>query len=215
MTNFKDQLHPGWRDLLKDSLHLLDQIEAQLKEDTFLPKHEDVMKCLSFDPTQAKVLILGQDPYPSAIDAMGLAFSSARSDGKLPASLKNIYSELVDDLGISHPTSGDLSPWCKQGVVLLNRTLTCSEGESNSHKDIGWRAFTDQVVSVLAQQGVVAILWGANAQEVENHFPKSDCISSVHPSPLSAYRGFFGSKPFSRANEALLAKGLQPIDWRV
>ena len=215
MTNFKDQLHPGWRDHLKDSLHLLDQIEAQLKEDTFLPKHEDVMKCLSFDPTQAKVLILGQDPYPSAIDAMGLAFSSARSDGKLPASLKNIYSELVDDLGISHPTSGDLSPWCKQGVVLLNRTLTCSEGESNSHRNIGWRAFTDQVVSVLAQQGVVAILWGANAQEVENHFPKSDCISSVHPSPLSAYRGFFGSKPFSRANQALLAKGLQPIDWRV
>jgi len=215
MTSFKDQLHPGWRDLIKDSLDLLDQIEAQVKADTFLPKHEDVMKCLSFDPTQAKVLILGQDPYPNAIDAMGLAFSSARSDGKLPASLKNIYSELVDDLGISHPTSGDLSPWCKQGVVLLNRTLTCSEGESNSHKDIGWRAFTDQVVSVLAQQGVVAILWGANAQEVENHFPKSDCISSVHPSPLSAYRGFFGSKPFSRANEALLAKGLQPIDWRV
>ena len=215
MTSFKDQLHPGWRNLIKDSLDLLDQIEAQVKADTFLPKHEDVMKCLSFDPTQAKVLILGQDPYPNAIDAMGLAFSSARSDGKLPASLKNIYSELVDDLGISHPTSGDLSPWCKQGVVLLNRTLTCSEGESNSHKDIGWRAFTDQVVSVLAQQGVVAILWGANAQEVENHFPKSDCISSVHPSPLSAYRGFFGSKPFSRANEALLAKGLQPIDWRV
>jgi uracil-DNA glycosylase len=215
MTSFKDQLHPVWRDLLKDSLHLLDQIEAQVKADTFLPKHEDVMKCLSFDPTQAKVLILGQDPYPNAIDAMGLAFSSARSDGRLPASLKNIYRELVDDLGISHPTSGDLSPWCKQGVVLLNRTLTCSEGESNSHKDIGWRAFTDQVVSVLAQQGVVAILWGANAQEVENHFSKSDCISSVHPSPLSAYRGFFGSKPFSRANEALLAKGLQPIDWRV
>jgi len=215
MTSFKDQLHPGWRDLIKDSLDLLDQIEAQVKADTFLPKHEDVMKCLSFDPTQAKVLILGQDPYPNAIDAMGLAFSSARSDGRLPASLKNIYRELVDDLGISHPTSGDLSPWCKQGVVLLNRTLTCSEGESNSHKDIGWRAFTDQVVSVLAQQGVVAILWGANAQEVENHFSKSDCISSVHPSPLSAYRGFFGSKPFSRANEALLAKGLQPIDWRV
>jgi len=215
MTSFKDQLHPGWRELIKDSLDLLDQIEAQVKADTFLPKHEDVMKSLSFDPTQAKVLILGQDPYPNAIDAMGLAFSSARSDGKLPASLKNIYRELVDDLGISHPTSGDLSPWCKQGVVLLNRTLTCSEGESNSHKDIGWRAFTDQVVSVLAQQGVVAMLWGANAKEVENHFPKSDCISSVHPSPLSAYRGFFGSKPFSRANEALVAKGLQPIDWRV
>jgi len=215
MTSFRDQLHPGWRDLLKGSLDLLDQIEAELKADTFLPKHEDVMKSLSFDPTQAKVLILGQDPYPSAIDAMGLAFSTARSDGKLPASLKNIYRELVDDLGISQPTSGDLSSWSKQGVVLLNRTLTCAEGESNSHKDLGWRKFTDQVVSVLAKQGVVAILWGANAQEVEKHFPKSDCITSVHPSPLSAYRGFFGSKPFSRANQVLIAKARDPIDWRV
>jgi uracil-DNA glycosylase len=173
------------------------------------------MKSLSFDPTQAKVLILGQDPYPSAIDAMGLAFSTARSDGKLPASLKNIYRELVDDLGISQPTSGDLSSWSKQGVVLLNRTLTCAEGESNSHKDLGWRKFTDQVVSVLAKQGVVAILWGASAQEVEKHFPKPDCITSVHPSPLSAYRGFFGSKPFSRANQVLIAKARDPIDWRV
>jgi uracil-DNA glycosylase len=174
-----------------------------------------VMKCLSFNPSEAKVLILGQDPYPNSDDAMGLAFSTARRDGKLPASLKNIYRELVDDLDIPYPTSGDLSPWCKQGVVLLNRTLTCAEGESNSHRDIGWREFTDQVVSVLAQQGVVAILWGANAQEVEHHFPKSDCISSVHPSPLSAYRGFFGSKPFSRANQVLVSKGRQPIDWSI
>ena len=215
MTSFRDQLHPGWRDLLKGSLDLLDQIELELKETSFLPQHQDVMKCLSFNPSEAKVLILGQDPYPSAIDAMGLAFSTARRDGKLPASLKNIYRELVDDLEIPHPTSGDLSPWCKQGVVLLNRTLTCAEGESNSHRDIGWREFTDQVVSVLAQQGVVAILWGANAQEVEHHFPKSDCISSVHPSPLSAYRGFFGSKPFSRANQVLVGKGRQPIDWSI
>ena len=215
MTSFRDQLHPGWRDLLKGSLDLLDQIDQQLKEASFLPQRQDVMKSLSFDPTQARVLILGQDPYPSAIDAMGLAFSTARRDGKLPASLKNIYRELVDDLDIPHPTSGDLSPWCKQGVVLLNRTLTCAEGESNSHRDIGWREFTDQVVSVLAQQGVVAILWGANAQEVEHHFPKSDCISSVHPSPLSAYRGFFGSKPFSRANQILAAKGQNPINWQI
>ena len=215
MTIFRDQLHPGWRDLLKGSLDLLDQIELELKETSFLPQHQDVMKCLSFNPSEAKVLILGQDPYPNSDDAMGLAFSTARRDGKLPASLKNIYRELVDDLDIPHPTSGDLSPWCKQGVVLLNRTLTCAEGESNSHRDIGWREFTDQVVSVLAQQGVVAILWGANAQEVEHHFPKSDCISSVHPSPLSAYRGFFGSKPFSRANQVLVGKGRQPIDWSI
>ena len=215
MTSFRDQLHPGWRDLLKGSLDLLDQIELELKETSFLPQHQDVMKCLSFNPSEAKVLILGQDPYPNSDDAMGLAFSTARRDGKLPASLKNIYRELVDDLDIPHPTSGDLSPWCKQGVVLLNRTLTCAEGESNSHRNLGWREFTDQVVSVLAQQGVVAILWGANAQEVEHHFPKSDCISSVHPSPLSAYRGFFGSKPFSRANQVLVGKGRQPIDWSI
>ena len=215
MTSFRDQLHPGWRDLLEGSLDLLDRIERELQSDAYLPAREDVMKSLSFDPTQARVLILGQDPYPSAIDAMGLAFSTARRDGKLPASLKNIYRELVDDLDIPHPTSGDLSPWCKQGVVLLNRTLTCAKGESNSHRNIGWREFTDQVVSVLAQQGVVAILWGANAQEVEHHFPKSDCISSVHPSPLSAYRGFFGSKPFSRANQVLVGKGRQPIDWSI
>jgi uracil-DNA glycosylase len=149
------------------------------------------------------------------MDAMGFAFSTARKDGKLPASLKNIYRELADDLGVALPASGDLSPWCRQGVVLLNRTLTCVEGESNSHQDVGWRVFTDQVVSILAQQGVVAILWGKSAQEVEDRFPKSDCITSVHPSPLSAYRGFFGSKPFSRANQILVAKGREPIDWRL
>lgn len=215
MTRFRDQLHPGWRDLLEGSLDLLDQIDDRLGDAPFLPERRDVMKSLSFDPAAAKVLIVGQDPYPNADDAMGFAFSTGRSDGKLPASLKNIYRELVDDLGISHPTTGDLSPWCEQGVVLLNRTLTCVEGESNSHRHIGWREFTDQVVSVLAAQGVVAILWGANAQEVERFFNQSVCITSVHPSPLSAYRGFFGSKPFSRANQALTAKGSEPIDWRL
>ena len=215
MTSFRDQLHPGWRDLLKGSLDLLDQIDQQLKEASFLPQHQDVMKCLTFNPSEAKVLILGQDPYPNEMDAMGLAFSTARKDGKLPASLKNIYRELADDLGVALPASGDLSPWCRQGVVLLNRTLTCVEGESNSHQDVGWRVFTDQVVSILAQPGVVAILWGKSAQEVEDRFPKSDCITSVHPSPLSAYRGFFGSKPFSRANQILVAKGREPIDWRL
>ena len=215
MNSFRDQLHPNWRDLLKGSHDLLDRIESDIAESSYLPKHDNVMKSLSFDPSLSKVLILGQDPYPNEIDAMGLAFSTARSDGKLPASLRNIYRELADDLDVAVPTSGDLSPWCNQGVVLLNRTLTCTQGESNSHRDIGWRDFTDQVVSILAQIGVVAILWGKSAQEVEYRFPKSDCITSVHPSPLSAHRGFFGSKPFSRANQALLAKGLEPIDWQL
>jgi uracil-DNA glycosylase len=215
MTRFRDQLHPGWRELLKGSLDLLDQIENDLQAGTYLPKGKDVMNALTTDPTQARVLILGQDPYPSAVDAMGLAFSTARSDEKLPASLRNIYRELVDDLGVAYPSTGDLSPWCEQGVVLLNRTLTCAEGESNSHKDIGWRVFTNQVVSILAKQGVVAILWGKNAQEVADSFPEDRCITSVHPSPLSAHRGFFGSKPFSRANQILVAKGCDPIDWRL
>jgi uracil-DNA glycosylase len=215
MNSFRDQLHPNWRDLLKGSHDLLDRIESDIAESSYLPKHDNVMKSLSFDPSLSKVLILGQDPYPKEIDAMGLAFSTARRDGKLPASLKNIYRELADDLDVAIPTSGDLSPWSNQGVVLLNRTLTCAQGESNSHRDFGWRDFTDQVVSILAQIGVVAILWGKSAQEVEDRFPKSDCITSVHPSPLSAHRGFFGSKPFSRANQALLAKGLEPIDWQL
>jgi uracil-DNA glycosylase len=215
MTRFRDQLHPGWRELLEGSLDLLDRIENDLQAGIYLPKGKDVMNSLTFDPTQARVLILGQDPYPSAIDAMGLAFSTARSDGRLPASLKNIYRELVDDLGVAYPSTGDLSPWCKQGVVLLNRTLTCAEGESNSHKDIGWRVFTDQVVSILAKQGVVAILWGKNAQEVAHYFPEDSCIRSVHPSPLSAHRGFFGSKPFSRSNQILVAKEQDPIEWRL
>jgi uracil-DNA glycosylase len=215
MTRFRDQLHPGWRELLKGSLDLLELIENDLQAGAYLPRGKDVMNSLTFDPAQARVLILGQDPYPSAIDAMGLAFSTARSDGRLPASLKNIYRELVDDLGVAYPSTGDLSPWCKQGVVLLNRTLTCAEGESNSHKDIGWRVFTDQVVSILAKQGVVAILWGKNAQEVAHYFPEDSCIRSVHPSPLSAHRGFFGSKPFSRSNQILVAKEQDPIEWRL
>jgi uracil-DNA glycosylase len=215
MTSFRGQLHPGWRELLASSLSLLDKIEGDLEGTDYLPKKRDVLKSLTFDPTLSKVLILGQDPYPNAVDAMGLAFSTARSDGKLPASLRNIYRELSDDLGVLPPVSGDLTHWSKQGVVLLNRTLTCLEGESNSHRDIGWREFTDQVVANLATMGVVAILWGANAKEVQHHFPQSDCISSVHPSPLSAYRGFFGSKPFTRANQILLAKGRQPIDWSI
>jgi uracil-DNA glycosylase len=215
MTSFRDQLHPGWRELLARSLNLLDKIESDVEGANYLPKKRDVLKSLTFDPTLSKVLILGQDPYPNAVDAMGLAFSTARSDGKLPASLRNIHRELSDDLGVSVPVSGDLTHWSKQGVVLLNRTLTCLEGESNSHQDIGWREFTDQVVANLATMGVVAILWGKNAQEVERYFLQDVRITSVHPSPLSAHRGFFGSKPFSRANEMLADKGREPIDWLI
>jgi uracil-DNA glycosylase len=211
--SFAEQLHPNWRKSLGEKVELLSEIEDKLIGENYLPLKENVLRSLAYDPNLAKVLILGQDPYPNSIDAMGLSFSTARTDGSLPASLKNIFSELSTDLGLPIPVSGDLTPWCDQGVVLLNRTLTCRNGESDSHRDIGWREFTDAVVKILADQGVVAILWGKSAQEVSSFFEAKNLITSVHPSPLSAYRGFFGSKPFSRANQALKDQGKRVVDW--
>lgn len=210
-----EQLHPNWRKLLGEKVELLDLIQSKLSRENYLPAESDLLRSLTLDPFDAKVLILGQDPYPNQIDAMGLAFSTARTDGTLPASLKNIFIELSADLGIKQPSSGDLTPWCDQGVVLLNRTLSCRIGESNSHRDIGWREFTDAVVKVLADLDVVAILWGKSAQELSNLFAHDRLIKSVHPSPLSAYRGFFGSKPFSKANELLRKSGREEIHWNL
>lgn len=210
-----EQLHPNWRKLLGESVQLLLPIEEKLSTEDYLPGKANLLRSLTFNPLDAKVLILGQDPYPNKEDAMGLAFSTARADGSLPASLKNIFIELNSDLGIEKPTSGDLTPWCNQGVVLLNRTLSCRIGESGSHRDLGWREFTFEVVKVLADLDVVAILWGKSAQELSNLFTKERVIESVHPSPLSAYRGFFGSKPFSRANDLLQASNRQAINWEL
>ena len=213
--NLAEQLHPNWRKILGERVNLLKPIESSLQFENFIPEASRILKSLSYDPHSAKILILGQDPYPNRGDAMGLAFSTQRRDGKLPASLKNIFLELSEDLQILQPDSGDLTPWCEQGVVLLNRNLTCREGESNSHRDLGWREFTYEAVSVLASLDVVAILWGNSAQELSGLFTPDRLITSVHPSPLSAYRGFFGSKPFSRANELLRSSGRTEIDWRL
>ena len=208
-----EQLHPNWIEILGEKVALLTEIEDRLKGENFLPAGQNILRALSFDPFTAKVLILGQDPYPNRDDAMGLAFSSARSDGKLPASLKNIFLELGSDLKIPTPESGDLSLWCEQGVVLLNRVLTCRAGVSDSHSQLGWRGFTYEVVKNLAKLDLVAILWGKSAQELSSLFSENRLITSVHPSPLSAYRGFFGSRPFSRANQLLIDSGRAPIDW--
>jgi uracil-DNA glycosylase len=210
---FRDQLHPSWRELLKDHLKLLDEIEEKVAQDKFLPDHSMVLRALSHEFSDSKVLILGQDPYPNPIYPVGLAFSVPSEIKAVPASLKNIFKELDSDLGFPAPSSGDLTPWCEQGVLLLNRTLTCRSGESNSHLDLGWREFTDICVKSLAEYGVVAILWGNNAQECSKYFAESMVIASPHPSPLSAHRGFFGSKPFSRANDLLIASGKAPINW--
>lgn len=210
---FREQLHPSWKESLREYLPLLDEIEVKIASDLYLPNSNLVMRALSHDLHQSKVLILGQDPYPNPKYSVGLAFSISKSETVIPPSLRNIFKELNTDMGADIPKSGDLSPWADQGVVLLNRTMTCRSGESNSHVDIGWRAFTDACVEKLAATGAVAILWGNNAKECSKYFATDKLITAPHPSPLSAHRGFFGSKPFSRANAALMAAGKDPIDW--
>jgi uracil-DNA glycosylase len=213
MTSFRNQLHPSWAQALEDLLPLLDEIESNLQRENYLPIHENVMRALTSDLSNCKVLIVGQDPYPNSEHAMGLAFSIPVKVTKLPATLRNIFKELDSDLGLGEPVSGDLTSWHEQGVVLLNRTLTCRSGESNSHINLGWREITDRCAEVLAMQGAVAILWGNNASELSHFFSHVKVIASVHPSPLSAYRGFFGSKPFSQVNMALEREGKRAINW--
>jgi uracil-DNA glycosylase len=157
-------------------------------------------------------VIFGQDPYPSKGHAHGLAFSVDKSVEPLPPSLRNIYAELATDCGITR-TQGDLSDWFDQGVLLINRVLTTETGVSLAHSDFGWQQVTDAVAQELGKHDVVAILWGKSAGELSQNFRPGWCIESVHPSPLSAYRGFFGSKPFSRCNEISISNGKTPIVW--
>ena len=213
MRNFRDQLHPTWRIALEAQLPLLDELEAKIGSMPILPGHQNVMKALSYSLNEIKVLIVGQDPYPNPQFPMGLAFSVDHRVSKLPQSLRNIFTEYVSDTGFDIPSSGDLTSWAERGVCLLNRTLTVTPGQSNSHSRIGWQEFTMSVARILGDQGVVAILWGSSAQRLGNLFARK--IESVHPSPLSAYRGFFGSKPFTRCNQELEAMGIPLVDWRL
>ena len=158
-------------------------------------------------------MIFGQDPYPTAGHAHGLAFSVDQSVSKLPASLRNIFEELATDLGSAKRTNGDLSDWSDQGVLLLNRILTTEVGSSMAHAHLGWQEITAAVAHELGKRDVVAILWGKPAGELKSFFRSVFVIESAHPSPLAAYRGFFGSKPFSRANLILENHGIAPINW--
>jgi uracil-DNA glycosylase len=213
MKSFRDQLHPTWQVALEPVLPLLDQLESKLEGLEFLPARENVMRAFLQPLQDVRVLILGQDPYPNPQYAMGLSFSVNPGITKFPQSLKNIFIEYEQDTGFAKPNSGDLSLWAERGVLLLNRTLTISPGESGSHADIGWSEFILHVAQILGKRDVVAVLWGARAQELSYLFEKK--IESAHPSPLSAYRGFFGSKPFTKVNELLESSGLQKIDWRL
>lgn len=180
----------------------------------YLPSGDKVLRAFELPLDDVRVLIVGQDPYPTPGDAVGLSFSVA-PDRPVPASLRNIYQELTNDIGCPPPSNGDLSPWVGQGVLLLNRVLTVRPRESDSHRDIGWEHVTAAAISGLVQRGgpLVAILWGGKARALGRHLGSVPYVTSAHPSPLSAYRGFFGSRPFSQANKLLADQGADPIDW--
>lgn len=181
----------------------------------YLPAGDRILRAFQRPLADVKVLIVGQDPYPTPGHPVGLSFSVAPDVRPLPPSLVNIYKELVSDLGVAPPSHGDLSAWADAGVMLLNRTLTVAPGSSNAHRGKGWEPITERAIDVLAARGgpLVAILWGADARKLKPRLGPVPCVESVHPSPLSARNGFFGSRPFSQVNELLVAQGGEPVDW--
>lgn len=183
----------------------------------YLPAGPRILRAFEQPLDRVRVLIVGQDPYPTPGHAVGLSFSVAPDVRPIPRSLANIYTEYMSDLGLPAPSNGDLSPWAQQGVMLLNRSLSVQPGNPNSHQGRGWEAVTDHAIRVLAARGgpLVAILWGSNARSLAPLLGEVPRIESPHPSPLSAHRGFFGSRPFSRANQLLIQQGGKPVDWRL
>lgn len=184
----------------------------------YLPAGPNILRAFTFPFDAVRVLIVGQDPYPTPGHAVGLSFSVASDVRPLPRSLSNIFTEYSADLGYPQPSSGDLSPWCERGVMLLNRVLTVRPGAPASHRGKGWEAVTECAIRALAarDQPLVAVLWGRDAATLKPWLTQSCAvIESAHPSPLSASRGFFGSRPFSRANELLQGMGAEPLDWRL
>jgi uracil-DNA glycosylase len=223
MGSMKDRLPADWKKVLKEVLDSPEfaELEAfvaeERREETVFPSEEDLFSAFRLTPYEkVKVLLLGQDPYHGPGQAHGLAFS-VQPGVKPPPSLVNIFKELQSDVGAPKPKDGSLVPWAKQGVLLLNAVLTVRQGEANSHARHGWEHFTDAVIQKVSDkpERVVFILWGAYAQkkkpliDTSKHF----ILEAQHPSPLSAKKGFFGSKPFTRTNEALEERGREPIDW--
>jgi uracil-DNA glycosylase len=183
----------------------------------YLPAGDRVLRAFARPRSAVKVLIVGQDPYPTPGHPIGLSFAVDRHVRPLPRSLANIYQELQADLGIPPAAHGDLSAWSEQGVMLLNRVLTVAPGAPASHRNWGWEKVTEHAIRSLTSRGgpLVAILWGSQAASLRPLLGQTPIIASAHPSPLSAHRGFFGSRPFSRANDLLVQQGAQPVDWRL
>ncbi|MBW3069204.1 MULTISPECIES: uracil-DNA glycosylase [unclassified Actinomyces] len=214
-------IHPSWAQALAPVEPAIHEIGARLREEVaagrgYLPAGTDVLRAFTYPLDDVKVLIVGQDPYPTPGHPMGLSFS-VQPGVRPPRSLENIYTELVSDLGVARPTSGDLTPWSLQGVMLLNRVLTVRPGAPASHRGWGWETVTQRAIEALVarQRPLVAILWGRPAQSLSPMLGATPIIASPHPSPLSASRGFFGSHPFSRANAELERMGATPVDWRL
>ncbi len=182
---------------------------------SYLPAGKNILRAFTQPFADVRVLIVGQDPYPTPGHAVGLSFSVEPDVRPVPRSLQNIYKELNSDLGLPTPSNGDLTPWSQHGVLLLNRCLTVAPRNPGAHRGKGWEAVTDQAIRALVARGtpMVAILWGRDAQSLGALLGGTPRIESAHPSPMSADRGFFGSKPFSRANAALVAQGTEPVDW--
>lgn len=219
-----DLVEPGWARALEPVAPKVRELGEFLRAELaaghqYLPAGENVLRAFTFPFDAVRVLIVGQDPYPTPGHAVGLSFSVAPDVRPVPRSLVNIFTVYVADLGYPMPATGDLSPWAERGVMLLNRVLTVRPGTPASHRRKGWEAVTECAIRALVArpQPLVAVLWGRDAQTLKPMLVEGGCavIESVHPSPLSASRGFFGSKPFSRTNELLAQAGAEPIDWRL
>lgn len=216
-------MQTDWNPILRQEFNkpywveLQNYIFDQRASHMVFPAHPDVFRAFHLTSfATLKVVILGQDPYHGVGQANGLCFSVSPGVS-FPPSLRNIFQELEDDLGVSKPQSGDLAAWAEQGILLLNTTLTVRQGAPASHQGKGWETFTDEVIRCISQkkEKIVFVLWGASARRKKSliDVTKHTCIESVHPSPLSAYRGFFGSKPFSKINQLLKQQGVTEIDW--
>ena len=213
---------PDWAEALRPVENRLHEIGGFLREEVragrgYLPAGEAVLRAFTRPMSEVRVLIVGQDPYPTPGHPIGLSFAVERHVRPLPRSLTNIYKELESDLGIAPAAHGDLSSWQDQGVLLLNRVLTVAPGAPASHRRRGWEEITEHAIRALAARGgpLAAILWGRDAQSLIPLLGEVPHVASPHPSPLSASRGFFGSRPFSQVNALLEAQGAGPVDWRI
>ncbi|MCF3961698.1 uracil-DNA glycosylase [Streptomyces fuscigenes] len=215
-------VEPGWAKALEPVAERVgamgDFLRAEIAAGrTYLPAGPNVLRAFQQPFEDVRVLIVGQDPYPTPGMPIGLSFAVAPDVRNVPGSLENIFLEMHRDIGTPRPSNGDLTPWTRQGVLLLNRVLTTTPRQSGSHRGKGWEAVTEQAIHALVARDkpLVSILWGNDARSLRTHLGRYPVIESAHPSPRSADRGFFGSRPFSRANDLLAQQGAQPVDWQL